>query len=114
MIKYFGNGFKFLDKRNIDKNLSFEKKYAWFNDQYKNPKESTHTYTEIINWFDEANIEFISSIPFSYSNNFIEKKLFTKNQIISKYKMFYNEILQCFSLSQIKEGGFFIMIGKKN
>ena len=113
IIKHFGDRFKILDKRNISKNLSSEKKYAWFNDQYKNPKESSHTYSEILDWFNKSEIEFISSIPFSFSNNISEQNLFTKKKIIPKNKIYFEEIFECFSASQIKEGGFFIMIGKK-
>ncbi len=113
IIKHLGDRFNFLDKRSIDKNLSSRKKYAWFNDQFKNPKESSHTYNEILNWFNKSGIEFISSIPFSYDNDLIEKNLFTKNKIIDKPKIFFREIIQCISPQQIKEGGFFIMIGKK-
>lgn len=113
LIKHLGDGLKILDKKNVDKNLSEEKKYAWFNDQYKNPKESTHTYFEILKWFDETGIEFISSIPFSYPNNLIENNLFVKQKKNNKFEIFYKEIFQGFSYTQIKEGGFFIMIGKK-
>jgi len=113
LIRHFGDNFKFLDGKNTDINLSHEKKYAWFNDQYKNPKESIHTYSEILNWFNDAGIEFVSSIPFSYSNNFLEKNLFDKQKKSGKLEIFYKEILQSISYRQIKEGGFFIMIGKK-
>jgi len=113
LIRYFGDSFKFLDGKNTDINLSDEKKYAWFNDQYKNPKESIHTYSEILHWFNDAGIEFVSSIPFSFSDNLLEKKLFDKQKKSGKLEMLYKEILQSISYRQIKEGGFFIMIGKK-
>ena len=80
LIKYFGDGFKFLDRRNIGSDFSEGKKKAWFNDQYKNPKESSHTYSEVLLWFEENNIEFISSIPFSFdvkSNFFTPGNNFT-------------------------------------
>ena len=52
LIKIFGDNFKFLDKRFREK-ISDKKKYAWFLDQYKNPSETTHTYLEVSNWFNE-------------------------------------------------------------
>jgi len=61
-------------------------------------------------WFKKYNVEFISSIPFnnfSSNSNIFEKKGNIKN-------LFLKEISMAFSLSQIKEGGFFIIIGKKN
>ena len=114
LIKTFGDSLKFLDRKNLDKNSSKEKRFAWFMDQYKNPKESTHTFSEILNWFEKNNIEFMSSIPFSFpEHSLVYQKLFEKRKKNSKIEILFNEITQCFSPHQIKEGGFFIMIGKK-
>jgi SAM-dependent methyltransferase len=114
LINTFGKSFKFLDKKTLDKNLSEEKRLAWFMDQYKNPKESTHTFAEVLNWFNSADIEFISSIPFSFPNNSLhDRKLFKKNKNNSKFKILLSEIFQCMSPQQIKEGGFFVMIVRK-
>ncbi len=114
LIKIFGDYFKFLDKKTLDTNSSKEKRFAWFMDQYKNPKESTHTFAEVSQWFKSANIDLVSSIPFSFpGNSLLEKKLFEKEEKFSKLKIFFKEIIQCFSPHQIKEGGFFVMIGKK-
>lgn len=111
IIKLFGDSFKFLDVRNIDNSISKAKRYAWFNDQYKNPKEHSHTFFEVLKWFEETNIEFLSSIPFSNFKNSID--LFKKTPIDSKFEITIKEFFMQFSPSQIKEGGFFIMIGKK-
>ena len=113
-IKIFGDKLKFLDKNTQDPNFSKQQRFAWFMDQYKNPKESSHTFNEVLNWFSDANIDFISSIPFSFPQNSIfEKKLFSKNDVKPKFELYLNEISQAFISHQIKEGGFFIMIGKK-
>jgi len=89
LINTFGKSFKFLDKKTLDKNLSEEKRLAWFMDQYKNPKESTHTFAEVLNWFNSADIEFISSIPFSFPNNSLhDRKLFKKIRIIQNLKYY--------------------------
>ena len=86
LIKIFGNSFKFLDKNTTNKNFSVEKRFAWFMDQYKNPKESSHTFNEVLNWFNEANIEFVSSIPFSFpGNSLFNKKLLSKNKIYPEF-----------------------------
>ena len=98
----------------ICKNVSKEKRFAWFMDQYKNPKESTHTFIEVSEWFRSANIELLSSIPFSYTNNSLaDYKLFEKRKNNPKLIVLLSEIMQAFSPQQIKEGGFFIMVGKK-
>ena len=109
LIKNFGDSFKFLDKRFREK-ISNKKKYAWFLDQYKNPSETTHTYLEVLNWFKDENIEFLSSIPFDFNP---ENKLFQKREAKNRFEIFLNEISLAFNLRQISEGGFFVMIGKK-
>ena len=113
LVKYFGDKFKFMDNKNIDPNISKEKRFAWYNDQYKNPHETLHTYTEIIKWFNENNIEYISSIPFNLNQNILKEKLFKKQPIKKGFPIYIEELIQCFKFSQIKEGGFFIMIGRK-
>tara|TARA_B100000809_G_scaffold161517_1_gene158820 strand:- start:127 stop:1068 length:942 start_codon:yes stop_codon:yes gene_type:complete len=109
LIKNFGDSFKFLDKRFREK-ISDKKKYAWFLDQYKNPSETTHTYLEVLNWFKDENIEFLSSIPFDFNP---ENKLFQKREAKNRFEIFLKEISLAFNLKQISEGGFFVMIGKK-
>ena len=69
-----------MDSKNIDPNISKER-YAWYNDQYKNPHETLHTYIEIVKWFEENNIDYISSIPFNLNQNILNTKLFTKQMV---------------------------------
>ena len=114
IIKHFGDSFKFLDRNTINKSSSEQKRFAWFFDQYKNPKESSHTFKEILKWFNEANIDFVSSIPFSFPNgSILDNNLFKKQEIDLNFKIYLTELYQCIIPHQIKEGGFFIMIGKK-
>ena len=109
LIKIFGEKLKSIDKR-FSENLSDKKKYAWFKDQYNNPHETKHSYNEVINWFNENDIEFINSIPFNFDLN---DKIFLKKKD-DKFKIFLKEFFLMFNLRQIYEGGFFVMIGKKN
>ena len=48
--------------RNIPSN-NHDKINAWIKDQYTHPVESTHTFDEVLKWFEMNNIEFNSSIP---------------------------------------------------
>ena len=109
LIRVFGDNLKFLDKRFREK-ISYKKKYAWFLDQYKNPSETTHTYSQVLNWFKDENIEFLSSIPFDFN---LEKKLFQKNEVKRSFEIFLDEVSLALNPRQISEGGFFVMIGKK-
>ena len=109
-IKIFGEKLKFIDKRFSD-TVSEKKLYAWFKDQYYNPHESKHSFSEVIKWFKKNHIEFINSIPFNFKFN---DKIFDKKPIPNKNKLFLKEISLMFDRSQIYEGGFFVMIGKKS
>ena len=110
MIQNFGEHFKFLDKRTIDPNISEEKRYAWLKDQYKNPHETSHTLNEVKYWFKKYGVEYLTSIPF----NKIDKNtnLFKESLDLGNVSLLH-EMSLMFSLSQIKEGGFFIVVGKK-
>jgi len=110
LISIFGKKMMFIDSRLRSSQVSDQKKYAWFLDQYKNPSETVHTVSEILGWFEKNNLEFISSMPFDFK---VDKPLFEKKEIPKKLRLNFIEIKQMFSPSQIEEGGFFIMIGKK-
>ena len=43
--------------------ISKEERKSWIKDQYFHPIESLHTLDEVLNWFKNNNIEYISSIP---------------------------------------------------
>ena len=112
LFKMFNNRFKFLDPKNVDSSISESKRYAWFRDQYQNPKEFSYGFNEIFNWFKDNNIEYLSSIPFhGFDASF---KILEKHKKPNKFKIFIKELMMTFDIDQIKEGGFFIMVGKKN
>ena len=109
IISNFGKKFLFMDGF-FNRDVSDQKKKAWFLDQYKNPWETSHTLLELLDWFKETNIEYISSIPFDFNLN---QKLFFKRKKPSKYSLLIKENLELLKLKNLKEGGFFIIIGKK-
>ena len=111
LIQTFGEEFKFLDKRTTNKNLSKEKRYAWLKDQYRNPFESSHTLSEVKKWFKKYDIQYLSSIPFDKLENGID---IFKNEKKENSFSTLKEMSLMFSPSQIKEGGFFVVIGRKN
>ena len=86
---------------------------AWIRDQYEHPVESVHTIDEIIKWFEENKIKFISSVPhctidLNYDDNlFIEQK---------KGNLFYRWLNQFFMIFNFlgDDGGLFVLIGKKH
>ena len=96
----------------LRKNISRQKKLAWFQDQYEHPVETLHTLDEVIGWFDANNIEFISSIP-SCDMEAVEYEDMLNMQsrgdlltrVISQVSMLFNPLGS--------EGGLFLVIGKK-
>jgi SAM-dependent methyltransferase len=105
--------FRFLDPRLRVKTLNDVRRHTWFMDQYKHPHESKHTIAEVLRWFDESGVEFVNSIPKcaadeSFSRN---EELFKANPRGSALNHFIVQLGMLFGGG--REGGFFIMIGRK-
>jgi len=107
------NVIKFLDPvlRKTDKD-SHDKIKAWIKDQYLHPVESTHTFDEILNWFDKNNIEFINSMPELSIFEDQTENFFSKTNRASLFERILSQILMIFNRPGA-EGAIFIFIGKK-
>lgn len=105
---------KFLDPRNIAKELSEGKRRAWFNDQYKNPHESKHTIGEVMRWIEQNGLRFVKSIPKTTLGAAFspDERLFEPESPAGGFERTLNEISMAAWSSQIKEGGFFIVIAQ--
>ncbi|MBI3315816.1 MAG: class I SAM-dependent methyltransferase [Candidatus Omnitrophica bacterium] len=113
IFNLFGDRFRSLDYRLREKSLGERKKNAWFMDQYKNPHESKHTFGELLGWFKREGFEYLNGIPKpALLQNFSsDEKLFVKNAEGSGLDHFLVQTWQL--LTGDREGGFFIMIGRK-
>ncbi len=113
IFKLSGDRFKFLDSRLMRQDVGDLRKLAWFRDQYKNPHESKHTMGEVLRWFEEEGFDFINGIPkLNVFNVFSrDEKLFKANPKGNRLDHFF--VQSGLAFSGIKEGGFFIMIGKR-
>jgi len=96
----------------LRQDISENKRKAWFQDQYKHPVESLHTLDEVLGWFEDNNIEFVSSIPTcDYDNINYEKIFFNQNKgnvltrLLSQLGMLFSHLGA--------EGGLFLVIGRK-
>ena len=113
IYKFFGR--KILEK--IDptlKNLKLDEneKDAWIRDQYIHPIESLHSIDEVMTWFKENNISFISSIPSAdFDFNYID--IFKKKSPGTFFSRILNQIFMIFN-SLGSDGGLFVLIGKKH
>ncbi|WP_420643976.1 methyltransferase domain-containing protein [Candidatus Leptofilum sp.] len=108
-----GDRFKFLDPRLRNQDIDDHRKHIWFMDQYKNPHESKHTFGEVQKWFDQTGFDFVNSIPKSkaFESFSTNEELFETNP---RGTIFDHFIVQAgMLLKGNKEGGFFIMIGRK-
>ena len=113
LFKIFGKKMiKYLDPTLRNLKLDEDEKNAWIRDQYIHPIESLHTIDEVLNWFNNNNIEFISSIPssdFDYDYN----DIFQKKSAGTYYSRICNQISMLFNKLG-SDGGLFVVIGKKH
>ncbi|MCL5992402.1 MAG: class I SAM-dependent methyltransferase [Bacteroidetes bacterium] len=108
-----GSRLHFLDAYLRRQDITYSKKKTWYLDQYENPYETTHTFGEVLGWFEQTGIEFISSIPeigniLPLSDDY---KLFSKKSRGNIITRLISQLAMPFLTN--KEGGFFIMIGRK-
>jgi SAM-dependent methyltransferase len=113
LFRLSGDRLKFLDPNLRREESSAAKKKAWFADQYKHPHESKHTIGQTLRWLDETGFRFIKSIPISkplrtFSD---DEKLFLPDVSGNAFERFLTEFGMIASGS--REGGFFIVIGRK-
>lgn len=113
IFKIFNDHFKYLDPRLRGKDIGELKKFTWFMDQYKNPHESKHTIGEVLGWFDQTGCDFVNSIPKlkvfeAFSEN---ERLFKTDPRGNWLSHFLVQTHLLFTGS--REGGFFLMIGRR-
>ena len=111
VIKIFGEKASILDKY-LRSGVSADKKRAWFMDQYKHPRESKHGISEVLKWFQQAGFSFVSSIPKIIGEFEENEKLFERQNPGGEIERFTCQL--DLLLAGGKDGGLFIMIGKKD
>jgi SAM-dependent methyltransferase len=113
MFRFSGGRLRFLDPRLRDASLSETRKQAWYMDQYRNPHESSHTFGEVMGWFDRAGIELTYSIPRAgvFESISPTDRLFNAHPRGSRPGRLLKQLGML--VSGGKEGGFFTMIGRR-
>jgi SAM-dependent methyltransferase len=86
---------------------------AWFQDQYCHPHETAHTMDEVLSWMDEDGFDFVNSIPKPDVGPSLgeRERLFEPRQRGSATSRVASQIAALGS--GYREGGFFIMIGRR-
>ena len=100
-----GDLFRFLDAHMRRKDVDPTKKEIWFADQYRNPHESWHSVDEVLQWFEETDVEFLSCVPGASGN------LFTKHPQGSQCGHILSQLGWILTIG--REGGLFVLVGKK-
>ncbi len=113
LFRLSGNRFRFLDPNLRRTESSAAKKQAWFADQYQHPHESKHTIGETLRWLDRTGFRFVKSIPISkpFATFDPSEKLFVPDEPGNALERLLVELGMVASGS--REGGFFIVIGRK-
>ena len=112
VFRLTGNRARWLDPY-LRTQIGAEKRRAWFADQYQHPHESKHTMGEVLEWFDEQGLDFVRSIPPSApgQDDLEAAGLFRPVAGGSKGNRFVAQAKQIVTGS--REGGFFLMIGRR-
>lgn len=102
-----------LDYYLSQKNFPENKKQIWFKDQYQNPHESQHTVNEILGWFDHHRVNFLNAVPkITLFDHLTPKEhLFNPHRRGAKLEHLASQLL--WTITQAREGGLFILIGRK-
>jgi len=107
-----GDRMKFLDRSWRDTGKGITARWTWYLDQYRNPHESKHTYGEVLQWFDRTGFTFVSSLPriTPFPTEPDHDGIFTPQP---RGSLLDRGLVQAHLLFSGKEGGFFLMIGKR-
>ena len=89
------------------------KREAWFQDQYCHPHETTHTLDEVLDWMNEAGLEFVNSIPKPEVGPALtpDEQLFMPKHPSSSISRLLSQV--AYMSNGYREGGFFIIIGRR-
>lgn len=114
IFKISRDKFKFLDYRNVDKNINPKVRKAWFMDQYKHPHESQHTFKEVLGWLEKTGFTFIHSFPKTvpFINIDESERIFKQERLGNWFERLIVNVEMIFKGH--KEGGFFIIIARKS
>jgi hypothetical protein len=112
-FRTFGSKLHFLDHRLRASSDNPERVKAWLMDQYYHPHETRHSMGEVLRWFERYGVDFVNGIPHLDGSNFTEhENLFQSRSKSDAANRFLAQAGML--LSGGKDGGLFIMIGRKH
>jgi len=108
----FGPAPYFLDGRLTSARMNEDLWQAWFSDQYRHPHETRHSIDEVLSWFNNAGVEFLSSIPAADGSPFTnDTQLFAPHSRATRTGRWATQLQKL--LNGGRDAGLFIMIGRK-
>lgn len=114
LFKVLGPAFSHLDPYLTEHKVTAEKRQSWYMDQYRNPHESLHTIDEALGWFDNNGVDFVRSFPSTiYGSSFdleYKRSIFDPESRGSRTDRLLSQLKQ---MVNDKEGGLFVMVGRK-
>lgn len=112
LIEIFGRSAALLDGRLRRLKWTDEQHTAWFRDQYEHPHESRHSIDEVLRWFEQTDVEFLSCIPTIGDTEFSDDfQLFRPHSVGSYLDRLSTQWDMFFSGGG--DGALFVMIGRK-
>jgi SAM-dependent methyltransferase len=92
-----------------------EKRRTWYADQYEHPHESTHTVDEVLGWFRENGLEYVSSFPKIEYLGSMPKRIFRTRKVARWRSGRIAHLLVQLSwiATQNAGGGYFVLVGRK-
>ncbi len=108
----FGPALYFLDPRLTSAQMNEGRWQAWYRDQYRHPHETRHSIDEVLGWFDACGVDFLSSIPAPDGRPFTHATRLFEPRPRGAMTVRAATQLQML-LTGGRDGGLFIMIGRK-
>ena len=113
IFRLTGSRLLWLDCFLRQRSLGEDKKRIWFLDQYRHPHEETWSVDDVLQWFNSNGIEYVNSIPKINPGErlTLDERLFEPHAPGTRFDHFLSQLGWIFTKG--REGGFFILIGRK-
>ncbi len=112
IFRYTGRRFEWLDSV-LRRGRDEAKKHIWFMDQYANPHEMVHTVDEVMRWFAANGIACLGVVPRLTPGTPLTPadRLFEPTPMSTPLGRVIGQLMWMFTIG--REGGLFIMIGRR-
>jgi ubiquinone/menaquinone biosynthesis C-methylase UbiE len=109
LVGTFGNKIDYVVRTRI---ADERKADIWIKDQYYNPHETWHSVGEVLDWFDENDLDYLNTSPGILDTDGEDApNLFTETDPGTAYKRTVTQLSWIFSIA--REGALFDVIGRK-